>query len=1388
MIEPLLTGSADRPLRGRLGWRSAMALGLILLVTLAGVAFSVSHDRDENLSRLSAVVQLKAQELADWLAEREIDAEMLALGADARALAQRWQAHGEPAALEQLVARLPALLAPTRFQAVTLFDAGGQAVWRSERAPLPQAMTQAEREQAARLRMASRVGPYADAEGVAHLDLMLPLAQPGDAPGTPVPMLALHLMADRYLPERLGEWPVPSRTGEVVLVRRVGDAVHVLNPLRRAPDALQRLHLPASAQDVLAVQLATQGGRGLRTLDGTTFDGVHAFGAGRDVPGTDWFLLARMDRSEMLQTALQHATWIALSGLLLMTVTTSVAMQRRHRQQLASAAKAQVERALRRANRALQMARECSKAVNSAADEAGLWDEVCRIAAQTGGYRLAWVGLAQQDAQRSIHVVARAGTAAPGLDGQTFSWSDGEDGHGPAGVAIRERRTVLCRDSDGEPLAPGGASSIALPLVLGDDDGAGVLCLHAGEPQGFDEEEIEIARAIAGDLAQGARALRDRLARARAEAALRLRAQRVQAQLQLPRLAESLDEPAFIARALALAEELTGSRFAFAHFTGPDGQPQQPTLRSPATLQAGTASTPGHQLEVPVLEGGRAILLISLGGKSEPYDETDAESVLLLGTEIWRLVQRRRSLDELRKLQQAVEQSANSIVITNLRAEIEYVNRAFEDVTGYGRNEVLGRNPRILHPADVKPGERTEMWQVLAQGRPWRGEFRNRRKDGSEYVELAHIAPLRQPDGRITHYVGVKEDITEKTRIAEELDRYRRRLEDLVEERTAELAVAQRRAEAASQAKSAFVANMSHEIRTPMNAIVGLSYLLRQDHPTPRQEAWLARIDAATMHLLSIINGILDLSKIEAGKLVLEAGDFAPATVLDQVAALIADRAQAKGVAVVTELDDLPAWLHGDATRLRQALLNYADNALKFTSAGSITLRARRTAQQGDGLLLRFEVQDTGIGIDPEALPRLFQAFEQADTSTTRRFGGTGLGLALTRQLAALMGGEAGAESRPGAGSTFWFTAALRVGHTPPPAAPAHDAASAEAALRRWCRGARVLLVEDEVVNREVALELLRKTGLQVETASDGRQALALLRQQAFDLVLMDLQMPVMDGFETTRQLRADPAFARLPVLAMTAGALDDARQACLEAGMSDFVPKPVEPRLLHSTLLRWLPQQRVPAPAEATTGPAADAQSRSRALLNQVDGLDAERALGLLRGDAVTCVRLVRSFVAHHRGDAAEVAREVEAGQPGPARARLHQLVGAAGALGFVRLQGLAEQLGDALRRDDSPARASALCGALVQDMQLVLDAVAAWPPAETPGPAARDDATRVLQALVPLLEADDIEAVERFRPHEGAVRARFGEDGRRLAQELEAFDFPAARESLQRLLHGQP
>lgn len=510
------------------------------------------------------------------------------------------------------------------------------------------------------------------------------------------------------------------------------------------------------------------------------------------------------------------------------------------------------------------------------------------------------------------------------------------------------------------------------------------------------------------------------------------------------------------------------------------------------------------------------------------------------------------------------------MLIDGEEGRVRWWNKAAEAIFGYTKDEMLGRR---IHDVIVPERHRAAMASGL-KGFSGTGEgtmigkiteTTALHKDGHELQIELSLSSLCLNGQWLA--VGVARDTSERKRIEIELQNHRQDLERLVEERTRQLAQAKEAAEAANVAKSTFLANMSHEIRTPMNGILGMASLLRRGGVTLQQAERLETIDASAKHLLSIINDILDISKIEAGKLVLENVPVSVNNLLSNVRSIVAERAKAREIRILIDDGALPTSLMGDPTRLQQALLNYATNAVKFTEEGTVTLRSVKLHEDADSVLVRFEVEDCGIGIAPETIPKLFTAFEQADNSTTRKYGGTGLGLAITRRLAELMGGEVGVESTPGVGSTFWFSAKLPKG-CESAEIPSQSTVDPEIQIMQHYSGARILVVDDEPINREVACMLLADTGLQIDTAEDGNQAVTMSRTSHYAAILMDMQMPTLDGLDATRQIRLMPGYATTPIIAMTANAFAEDKSRCFEAGMSDFLIKPFDPSTLFTTLL----------------------------------------------------------------------------------------------------------------------------------------------------------------------------------------------------------------------------
>ena len=783
----------------------------------------------------------------------------------------------------------------------------------------------------------------------------------------------------------------------------------------------------------------------------------------------------------------------------------------------------------------------------------------------------------------------------------------------------------------------------------------------------------------------------------------------------------------------------------------------------------------------------------------------------------------RRAESEKKRQQATLNSLINSIsdLIFYKDREGRYLgcNTAYAALVGRPAEQVRGCTCEDLFPPDqaaaMRERDRISLQALCEQSSEYWVTYPN----GDKALFHTVVSPLWDENGEPQGLLGISRNITERKKTEDEI----RRAKEMAEE--------------ATRMKSDFLANMSHEIRTPMNAIIGLSHLVLKTDLTPRQRDYITKVQTSGQHLLGVINDILDFSKVEAGKLDLEKADFELERLLDNTSNLISEKCHAKGLELVFEVaPDVPPVLVGDSLRIGQVLLNYANNAVKFTEKGEVVVSVRASERTETDVLLHFRVQDTGIGLTPEQIGRLFQSFSQADTSTTRRFGGTGLGLAICKKLAELMGGEVGVESEYGKGSTFWFSARLGIGAAkqrtllPNPDLRGRralvvddndharaviidmlqtmtfqtaEAASGSAAVEEvrlaadqgrpydvvyldWrmpgmdgmetarrikslglaspplflmvtaygreemlkeaeaigienvlvkpvnpsilfdttisvlggrresggaepgqlqaddrlatLRGSRILLVEDNDINQQVARELLEEAGLVVDVADNGRIALDMAQRGAYDLVFMDMQMPVMDGVEATRELRKVARLAQLPIVAMTANAMEQDRRKCMDAGMNDFLVKPIDPADLWAVLLRWVrPAARTPAapaapaPATPAKASAAKAPGGPADLPRGIPGLDTALGLSRMLGKKPLYLAMLRRYAAGQKDAASQIRQALAAGDKATAERLAHTLKGVSGNVGAVNVQDRAAAVELAIRNGQAAAEVEA-------------------------------------------------------------------------------------------------
>ncbi|AJG24503.1 diguanylate cyclase/phosphodiesterase (GGDEF & EAL domains) with PAS/PAC sensor(s) [Cupriavidus basilensis] len=673
--------------------------------------------------------------------------------------------------------------------------------------------------------------------------------------------------------------------------------------------------------------------------------------------------------------------------------------------------------------------------------------------------------------------------------------------------------------------------------------------------------------------------------------------------------------------------------------------------------------------------------------------------ILALAAFQWRA--RRGAIESEERIRAFRENLPTGLAYKNIEGVGIMANQAYEQAIGVPRGAFVGCcDWDVIPNRHIAQISRDMHELVVASGTSQNQVHTISPRYGYERVFRMVTFPVRGPDDAGIIGVGtVAADITEQERTRQALEALTNTLEARVEERTLQLTAAREAAESAARVKAQFLANMSHEIRTPLNAIIGMSHLALSRERADKLDRYLTRIGASAGHLLGIVNDILDFSKIEAEKLTIDAREFYLSELLDRVTGLFWETAEAKGITMsIFTSPAIPLRLVGDPLRVGQILINFLGNALKFTDRGEVCLRVRETLVRDSHIGLCFEVEDTGVGIAQEALAELFTPFQQLDSAMNRRFEGTGLGLVISKKLAELMGGRVFARSQAGVGSIFSFEVSLGIACADRAAAPG-SALSRMAVAPSDChslagpawealRGRRVLLVEDNPINQEVARDLLELAGMDVQVAGDGQRALVALKENAFDIVLMDIHMPGMDGIETTGAIRHALGLHALPVLALTADAMSADRIRCIEGGMNDHISKPIDAQAMFRTIAAWLPP--VAVPSGAARGPAGAGTAVTQAL-KRVPGLDAAAGIKLLFGREDIYINLAKRVCAERADVVTQIHAAIGAGDFGQASLHAHGLRAVLGMLGAAELAQACSVLDRGLQDDRADAVALA-------------------------------------------------------------------------------------------------
>ncbi len=1473
-----------------------MALPLVALIVLAIAAvMSIEAVYGPKLEaqaygNLQAVAQLKADELENWLDERNGDSANL-MGDEFLASNVRLQLKNPNdaiavAAVQRTLARLTTAYkyagACVMSMDARLISGQGDCVMSTPAMPALLATL--------RVNQFTSTDIYTQSDGDVHMDWIIPLPESGRESAAPAAAVLLRVNASTFIMPLLSSWPGKSDSAESLLVRREGAIVQRLSQQRHNSVAYAAPGRQPTEQHKVGFNAFASDKAG--TFKGLDYRDVTVLSAYHPIANRDWRVIAKVDESEVLAPFRTTVRWITLFfSLAVFAVGVSTRRMLKQKNRFRELAERE-----RQARNDLAL-RESTERFSAAFNLSPL---AASIASAADGRFLRVNHAFEQDyGWRDAELVGRTTT-------DIGFWADPAQRQ-PWIHRLQQRGRLNDHHADFMTRS-GQVRHVSISAVL--TDIADQHCVLAFITDVTERKATELALQ--------------------------------QNEKRLTAIIEGAADAIFITdaggRYLLVNEQacrlLGFSREELLQLHFKDITPNEDLV----DVQAGFAqlTSQGHlRMELRLRRKDGTLAPVEMNATGLP-DNTFFGACRDIS-------QRKATETQLLKLSLAVEQSPVCVAITDLSGRLEYVNAEFLRNTGYTRSEVMGQNPRILKSGLTPQEVYNTMWATLSSGNSWSGELYNKRKDGSISVESAVITPLRQANGELTHYVAVKQDITERKKVEQELALHRSDLQRMMDEkslalRTAmeaiqrneelygfaleatndgvwdwdlatnafhvnhayldmlgltstgqeptadalwvsllhdseradvlaraahalmgeglfeiefrlrctdgsyrwivshgktarrdergrpmravgthtnlsvrkqlenELRSAKEAAESANLAKSAFLANMSHEIRTPMNAIIGLTHVLRHSQVTEQQMASLKRIESAGSHLLTIINDILDISKIEAHQVKLEQVDFHLEQLMDNVYSMVAEQAQKKGLALSIERAGVPIWLRGDVTRLRQSILNLASNAVKFTSTGQVTLRAVLLEETPHDLHVKFEVQDTGIGISAQQQSKLFQSFEQADTSTTRKYGGTGLGLAITKRLALLMGGDAGVTSEPGKGSTFWFSARLLAGQGVIPAADHADRnmleSEAQSAVKAFA-GARILIADDVEMNRELVVTLLQDSGLIVDTAADGQEALNAAQQRAYKLILMDMQMPNMDGLEATRRILALPNPEKPHIIAMTANIFSEDRDACHTAGMVDFLAKPFNPTEFLQTLARWLGASDAaqmlgePLPTTKTT-PAHinDAANTKPQLSTQWPGLDVAQGLRIWHGKPESYIKYLGKFNTDYVTAIEDVRRMLQQGEQQSAKALAHKIKGVAANLALPDVARRAAALEQCLRDgQDANACLTELALALSTARRAIHDysGTQLAPLTSAQCPAVSEDPASTASALAPLfrllLAALHTDNPAHAEPLLSEMAKYVSEIHLRAIQEaLDNFDFRGAEKATHTLMAELP